>query len=129
MAILGLTFPLKPDPPLGQSLFTWLIYQFLYIAVAEEIFFRGYLQSNLLTMLERLSVNQIKLKQWLSIVISAVIFAIAHIIVQGQLTSALIILPGLILGWLFIRTKSLLVPILFHGLANSCYYLIAVVFA
>jgi len=37
-------------------------------------------------------------------------------------------LPGRVLGWLFIRTKSLLAPVLFHGLANTCYCLMAAAF-
>jgi membrane protease YdiL (CAAX protease family) len=34
-------------------------------------------------------------------------------------------LPGLVLAWLFIRTRALLAPILFHGLANVSYGLFA----
>jgi len=41
------------------------------------------------------------------------------------MVSAVTFLPGLILGWLFIRTGSLLAPILFHGLANTFYCMLA----
>jgi len=53
--------------------------------------------------------------------LSAAFFAIAHAMVYGQLISVLTFLPGLILGWLFVQTRSLLAPILFHGLANTWY--------
>ncbi|MCH7558803.1 MAG: CPBP family intramembrane metalloprotease [Planctomycetes bacterium] len=55
--------------------------------------------------------------------LSAACFAVAHIIVWGQIISVFTFLPDLICGWLFIRTRSLLEPILFHGLANACYLL------
>jgi membrane protease YdiL (CAAX protease family) len=38
-------------------------------------------------------------------------------------------LPGLIFGWLLVKTKSLLAPVLFHGLANAVYGLIAAALA
>jgi membrane protease YdiL (CAAX protease family) len=99
----------------------------MYVAVAEEVFFRGYVQSNVLRLLNKTKSEQLEQPQWTSVVISAACFATAHIIIQGQMISALIFLPGLILGWLFIRTKSLLAPILFHGLANVYYCLVAAV--
>ena len=34
--------------------------------------------------------------------------------------------PGLLLGWMYLRTRSLLAPIIFHALANTAYALIAV---
>lgn len=117
----GFPLPLRTTTPPPQGWFCWLLYQFMYIAVAEEVFFRGYVQSNILRLTSPAEGRQRRLQQWASIVICAVIFADAHIIVQGQMISALTFLPALISGWLFIRTKSLLAPILFHGLANTCY--------
>lgn len=125
----GLGLPLRPMLPEGQSWACWLFYQFMYVAIAEEVFFRGYVQSNILRLTSKLKLKQCWLQQWISITLSATCFAIAHIIVQGQIISVLTFLPGLILGWLFIRTKSLLAPILFHGLANTCYCAIAAALA
>jgi len=118
---LGFELPLLPVMPRGQAWIYWLFYQFLYISLAEEVFFRGYVQNNILRLTNPVMGKLPRLQQWISIVISAACFAAAHIIVQGQIISALIFLPGLVLGWLFIRTRSLLAPILFHGLANVCY--------
>jgi membrane protease YdiL (CAAX protease family) len=117
----GFPLPLRTMTPPAQGWFCWLFYQFMYISVAEAVFFRGYVQSNILRLTNPSEDGQRRLQQWASIVITAVVFADAHIIVQGELISALTFLPGLISGWLFIRTKSLLAPILFHGLANTCY--------
>lgn len=124
----GLDLPLQPMLPEGQNWICWLIYQFMYVAVAEEVFFRGYVQGNILKLISTVKLGQDGLQQWLSIILSAACFAAAHIIVQGQIISALTFLPGLILGWLFIRTRSLLAPILFHGLANTCYFLVTAAF-
>lgn len=123
----GLNLPLRPVPPQNQEYVSWLFYQFMYVAVAEEVFFRGYVQGNIQRFMSLAIKRRSTLRCWVILVISAACFAAAHIIVKGQMISALIFLPGLLLGWLFIRTKSLLAPILFHALANSYYCLIAVV--
>jgi membrane protease YdiL (CAAX protease family) len=121
----GYGLPLRPGLPHGTALAGWLLYQFMYVAVAEELFFRGYIQGNILR-----SAKTLMRKQWglqsatgrrISIVASAAIFAAAHVFVHCQAAYILTFLPGLVLGWLFVRTKSLLAPILFHGLANIFY--------
>jgi membrane protease YdiL (CAAX protease family) len=43
--------------------------------------------------------------------------------------AGLTFLPGLILAWLFLRTGSLLAPIVFHGLANVSYAMMAMALA
>jgi len=125
----GLDFPLRPVLPEGQNWACWLFYQFMYVAVAEEVFFRGYVQGNIFRLTSTMKLEQCGLQQWISITLSAACFAAAHIIVTGKIISVLTFLPGLILGWLFTRTRSLLAPILFHGLANICYFLMAAAFA
>jgi len=120
-----LALPLRPVPPQGQGWVSWLLYQFMYVAVAEEVFFRGYVQTNILRLTNASKSGQCYLWKWISIAGSAACFSVAHIIVQGNVLLVLTFLPGLILGWLFIRTRSLLAPILFHGLANACYCLMA----
>ena len=122
----GLGLPLQPLQPKEQGWVSWLFYQFMYVAVAEEVFFRGYVQNNILRLTNPGKNSQRRLWKWLSIILSAACFAIAHIIVLGQIISAITFLPGLICGWLFIRTRSLLAPILFHGLANTCYLVMAI---
>ena len=124
----GLGLPLQPVQPKDQSWVSWLFYQFMYVAVVEEVFFRGYIQNNILKLTNPGKDGQCCLWKWLSIVLSAACFAVAHIIIQGRIILALTFLPGLICGWLFIRTRSLLAPILFHGLANTCYLVMSAAF-
>ena len=118
---LSLELPLSVVIPPVQGWFSWLLYQFMYVAIAEEVFFRGYVHNNVLRITESINKERRGLQQWLSIIISAACFAAAHTMVRGELMSVLTFLPGLVLGWLFVRTRSLLAPILFHGLANVAY--------
>ncbi len=117
----GLNLPLRPILPRNQEWVSWVLYQFMYVAVAEEVFFRGYVQGNILALAKEVTGKQRRVLLWLSVILSAAFFAAAHIVIHGQVISALSFLPGLVFGWLFIRTKGLLGPILFHGLANTFY--------
>ncbi len=121
MVRMHLPIPLRPAMAGPHDWFTWLTYQFLYVAVAEEMFFRGYLQANVTKWLGDTHLGG----QYVAVVLSAGCFALAHVAVQGQMTSLFTFLPGLILAWLFLQTRSLLAPILFHGFANVSYGVIA----
>jgi membrane protease YdiL (CAAX protease family) len=129
LTLLHLPVPLRPIVPERQGWLAWLLYQFFYVAVAEEVFFRGYVQANALRLLSRYSRLPKLGPPGTAIFISAACFALAHVIVQGQITPVLTFLPGLVLGWLFLRTGSLLAPILFHGLANVSYAVMAMTLA
>ncbi len=122
MRSFGWALPLRAALPQNQPWLTLLVYQFMYVAVAEEVFFRGYVQSNILRLTAAAPHRHSGPQVWISVVVSAGLFAAAHFVIQGQIVSILTFLPGLLLGWLFVRTRSLLAPILFHGLANTCYY-------
>ena len=118
------SLPLMPVIPQKKWLL-WIVYQFLFVAAAEETFFRGYLQSNVLRLLTTATKTKLELSQWYSIIICAMLFAGTHAVILGNAMSIVTFFPGLIFGWLFVRTRSLLTPILFHGLANVAYGLIA----
>jgi membrane protease YdiL (CAAX protease family) len=112
--------PLRPIiPEKGWPL--WILYQFAYVAVPEELFFRGYLQSNVTYLLSKVSGKKLEFLNYSGIIICAMVFAAFHVVLQGKIISVLTFFPGLIMGWLFYRTKSLFAPILFHGLANIGY--------
>lgn len=118
--------PLCPVVPDGKW-FSWLVYQFLYVAVAEETFFRGYLQSNILRLMTMAVRKNLALLELLSVISAAAMFALSHSVLLGSTRAALTFFPGLIFGWIFIKTESLLAPVLFHGLANAGYGFIVVV--
>ncbi|MDT8302946.1 MAG: CPBP family intramembrane glutamic endopeptidase [Sedimentisphaerales bacterium] len=123
---LNLQLPLSPIIPDGRWL-SWVAYQFMYVAVAEEIFFRGYFQCNVLSLLT-MSVQKSRVfLEIIAIIASATVFAISHCLILGSVMPIITFLPGVIFGWLLVKTKSLLAPVLFHGLANVFYGLIAAV--
>ena len=123
---LHLPVPLRPVIAQQQAWLTWSLHQFLYVAVAEEVFFRGYVQTNTMRLLGRASRLSSTARQCIVVLVSAACFAVAHVVIQGQITSALTFLPGLLMAWLFLRTRTLLAPIVFHGLANISYGVMAV---
>ena len=123
---LRLPIPLQPAIEAPQNWLTWSLYQFLYVAVAEEVFFRGYVQANMVEVLDRASWLPRPGRPWATVLVSAAFFALAHVVIQGQIISAFTFLPGVLLAWLFMRTRTLLAPILFHGGANVAYAFMAV---
>ncbi len=118
---LDLPIPLRPSIAGRRGWLAWLLYQFLYVAVAEEVFFRGYVQTNVARVLAARRWRSPGIRQAATVLFSAGCFALAHALVQGRALSLLTFFPGLLLAWLFDRTRVLLAPILFHGLANVAY--------
>ena len=83
----------------------------LLAPVAEEVVFRGAILKSLLT----------KYRPWLAIVLSAVIFSIGHLN-PAQMPHAFLI--GLLLGWMYWRTGSILPGMAYHWANNSAAYVI-----
>lgn len=133
MVVLGLwllqswrlPIPLRPVIEGPQQWLAWSLYQCLYVAVSEEVFFRGYIQANAVRALARLRWLPRPARPWSAVLISAACFAVAHVVVQGQIISAVTFLPGVLLAWLFLRTRTLLAPVVFHGVANVSYGIMA----
>ncbi len=85
----------------------------LLAPVAEELVFRGAaLRSLLLWQPQR---------RWLMIALSALLFAVSHMN-PAQLLHPLFM--GLLLGWLYERTRSVLPGIVFHWANNTVAYLL-----
>ncbi len=77
---------------------------------AEELVFRGAILRSLL---------QWNSRPWVAIAISAVFFAAAHMN-PAQLPHALLI--GVLLGWLYYRTNSIVPGMIYHWVNNSVAY-------
>ncbi|HAU39731.1 MAG: hypothetical protein UV80_C0002G0227 [Candidatus Peregrinibacteria bacterium GW2011_GWF2_43_17] len=107
-------------PLMGESQIEWIISALIIILVApifEEIFFRGFIFK---TLIERS-------KTWIAFLISGAIFAGIHL--EFGTFMPLFIL-GLILNWIFFKTKSIYPGILFHIINNAIalsleYYLLS----
>lgn len=82
--------------------------QFIAVGLPEEAFFRGYLQ-------ESIGNN------WRGVVLTSLLFAGAHLpslFLAGNTYAPFTFLPSLVMGWLYMRTGSIIPPALFHGAAN-----------
>ena len=92
-----------------------------YVAVgilaplAEEVVFRGAILRTLLGIMS-------KKNHWVAIMISAAIFGVVHANL-AQFINAL--LMGLLLGWMYYRTGSLVPGILLHWVNNTMAYVLA----
>ena len=85
----------------------------LLAPVAEEMVFRGAVLRQLLEWKPE--------RRWLMIVLSALLFALSHMN-PAQFLHPLVI--GLLLGWMYERTRSLLPGIVFHWGNNTLAYLL-----
>jgi membrane protease YdiL (CAAX protease family) len=125
MLVLGLTgvalfkhlsIPLPLAASIPQERWpVWVLFQLVYVAFPEELFFRGYLLSNSLYLLKTAVRMNSSSAAIVSIVLSAGVFALAHVLVLGGAASALTFLPGLLFGWVFLRMGSLLPSILLRA--------------
>lgn len=105
-----------------QQIFTSLMKEpWGYVAIgilaplAEEVVFRGAILRTLLGIMS-------KKNHWVAIMISAAIFGIVHANL-AQFVNAL--LMGLLLGWMYYRTGSLVPGILLHWVNNTMAYVLA----
>ena len=93
------------------------LHQLLVVAIPEEVFFRGYLQSNLDHALPKPRWRIAGADVGPAFVIQAAIFAACHL-ATGDWTRARVGAFGLLAGWLRTRNGSLAAPIVYHTVAN-----------
>ncbi len=106
-------FMLAPFPDIWKT----AAFQVLLIALPEEFYFRGYMQSTL---------NRVFAPKWRIFgvplgwgwIITCVVFAFAHSFVRFQWWHFSIFFPALLFGWLKEKTGSITAPVFFHALAN-----------
>ncbi len=91
--------------------------QVLVVAVPEELFFRGYLQTRLDEVWPRKRrIFGVELGWgWL---VAAALFGLGHFLVTFEPQMLSRFFPGLLFGWMFARTRSVLASALFHALCN-----------
>lgn len=80
------------------------------IPIAEEVVFRGAVLGSLLKW------GKIEHKPWVAILLSALLFSLAHLN-PAQVPTTLFL--GLIAGWLYFRTESLIPGMVLHIVNNS----------
>jgi serine/threonine protein phosphatase Stp1 len=92
--------------PAAIGPFLWISALFLIQSASEEVFFRGWLQGSL----------EHKLRPALAIVVTAVLFAALHYVVEPRhpMSAVNLLLAGIVLGLIYRLTKGLVAPTLFH---------------
>lgn len=111
-------------PPASTQWGQWMVFQFTHVALPEEVFFRGYVLTGLVQWNRQSLRSTGSWNVSISVVLSSAVFALFHVIVQQSGFGLLTFFPGLILGVLFVKTQSLVIPVMFHVLANVGYALV-----
>jgi membrane protease YdiL (CAAX protease family) len=120
---LSIKLPSSGAVPRGQGPL-WALLQFGFVALPEELFFRGYFLTNCLKLLRAAGKSHSPILDLAGVCLSAGVFAVAHVLTLGSVASLLTFFPALVFAWLFLRCGSLLPPVLLHGLANIGYVLV-----
>ena len=106
-------------------LWLWLLTHMFFVALPEEFFYRGYLQSRLEQALSARAGGRPP-AGFLGVtwgnVLCSLAFAVGHVLVPvgGVLliSRASVFFPSLVFGWLRRRTGSIVAPVVYHGSCN-----------
>jgi len=113
-ALLGTVeyFILRPAPAFPsfevKYLLRDMVYMLFFVGIAEELLFRGLIQRDLMRAFGW---------KW-ALLAASVLFAVMHLTWRSIPELGFVFLAGLILGGLYLKTKSLVAPIIAHGVNN-----------
>lgn len=108
----GATFNLTSPPELGAV----VVEQLLLVALPEEAFFRGYLQTQC-DLTWRRPYRLLGAAWGPGLVVAAAVFALCHVPFGGPVRLT-VFFPGLLYGWLRARTDSIVSPTVYHAFSN-----------
>ena len=100
----------------------WIFYlalvQFFLVALPEEVFYRGYLQTRFDRLIGRdRSVFGVDFN-WESTLLCSGLFALAHLMTIPHPARLAVFFPSLLFGWLRARTDSVLACTMYHAACN-----------
>jgi len=105
-------FILRPAPAFPTFEVKYLLrdmaYMFLFVGIGEELLFRGLIQQDLAGAFGW---------KW-GVLGASLLFAVMHLTWRSIPELGFVFLAGLILGFLYWKTKSLVAPITAHGINN-----------
>ncbi len=109
---VGEYFILHPAPAFPtfeiKYLFRDMVYMLFFVGIGEELLFRGLIQRDMMSVFG-----------WKGAVFGAsIIFAVMHLTWRSFPELGFVFFAGLILGILYYKTKSLVAPIVAHGINN-----------
>ena len=102
---------------LPESFALLVAYHLFFVAIPEEMFYRGYLQ----TRLQELWPPETRLFGTLvgrALIVSSLLFAFGHSIVELQWWHFAIFVPSLVFGWLRNRSGDIIAGAFFHAWCN-----------
>jgi len=108
----GATFSLR----LPEHFAADIVDQTLIVALPEEFFFRGYLQTQFDKTFGRPH-KFLRADVGLGLPLAAAVFALCHVPFGGP-PRMIVFFPGLLYGWLRARTDTIVVPTLYHAASN-----------
>jgi membrane protease YdiL (CAAX protease family) len=97
--------------------FDEVIGQLLVIALPEELFYRGYLQTALEDAFPK-KWRVLGAEVGVGVLLSSAIFALGHLLTEPLPGRLAVFFPSLVFGWLFARTRGIGASILFHAACN-----------
>ncbi|NLH47015.1 MAG: CPBP family intramembrane metalloprotease [Myxococcales bacterium] len=113
-------------PPVWRfdlGLLTRLPVQLVAVALPEEVFFRGYLQT-LFSRAWPARSRPLIGADGAAILAASACFAVAHLAAEPRLYRLSVFFPGLLFGFLRARTGTIAAPIVLHTLANLAIYVL-----
>lgn len=110
-------FGLGPSGTLPSSMLTLVGYHLFFVAIPEEMFYRGYLQSRL---------DEVWAPRWRILgadlgpgwLLTCALFAFGHSVVHFQWWHFAIFAPSLVFGWMRARSGGIVAGALFHAWCN-----------
>jgi len=109
---VGEYFVIHPAPAFPTFEVKYLLrdmaYMFLFVGIGEEMLFRGLLQRDLMNALGW---------KW-GIILASLMFAVMHLTWRSIPELIFVFFVGVLLGSLYYKTKSLVAPIVLHGVGN-----------
>lgn len=102
---------------LPESLALTAALQLLVVALPEELFYRGWLQTAWARLAPGRGVTVLGARLGAGFFTTQALFAAGHL-VSGQPWRLATFFPGLLFGWLRARTGSVVAPVVVHALSN-----------
>ncbi len=119
---LGSTASHRPSGPLVLDRSPWwlieiLLVHLVMVALPEEVFYRGFVQTRLAQVFSR---------RWRffgtlvgpEVIVASALFALSHLVTIPHPYRLAVFFPGLLFGWLRARTGGILAPAFLHAASN-----------
>ena len=107
----------RPALRLPDGFFLLAVVQLLVVALPEELFYRGWMQTRWAATAPQRGITVLGARLGAGFVWTQALFALGHLVVPAPWRLATF-LPGLLFGWVRARTGSLAAPVLVHALSN-----------